>query len=221
MAAKSIKSLSDQLWTNHGVSFIPTFDNGIEPGSVIERRSWNDINHLGHMRKGLTTGVFPATSGPTACLLADFTSAHQLQVSAAIGFLQSKGSLGGKLGKVKDVIGTFDMPVIYSVDLLELADLIKMQGPPFWQKALGQALGDRRTRVAYQVIKGRIAFLFRDSGGVGVNLEVGAMGDLSSVGLGAGWRWRNEATLESKSELVLGAQMARYDKNKARFRSER
>ncbi len=48
MSGKSFKMLADQLWKNHGVSLITTFDSGIVAGSVLERRSWNDISQAGN-----------------------------------------------------------------------------------------------------------------------------------------------------------------------------
>ena len=70
-------------------------------------------------------------------------------------------------------------------------------------------------------IRGRISFLFRDSGGVDINLKANSLSDLADVGLGSGWSWRNEATLESKSELVLAVDYAWYDWKKRRFREDK
>ena len=47
MSGKSIKTLADQLWKSHGVSLITMFDSG------IERRSWNDISRVGHLKDGV------------------------------------------------------------------------------------------------------------------------------------------------------------------------
>jgi hypothetical protein len=41
------------------------------------------------------------------------------------------------------------------------------------------------------------------------------------VGLKAGWRWRNEATLESKKELVIAVDYAWYDKRREMFREDK
>jgi hypothetical protein len=56
---------------------------------------------------------------------------------------------------------------------------------------------------------------------VGVDLQADKLSDLGNVGLSAGWKWRNEATLESKHEVVLAVDYAWYDWKKRRFREDK
>ena len=88
MSGKSIKTLADQLWKNHGVSLITTFDSGIVPGSVLERRSWNDISRVGHLKDGVKAGDLPYIEGPVPCMLADFRRSHETNIGAALRLLQ-------------------------------------------------------------------------------------------------------------------------------------
>lgn len=225
MAGKSLKMLADQLWKNHGVSLVPTFDAGIQPGSVLLRSDWNQIGHIGSIASVIPAAKLPPTVGPSPCMLADFKRSHELNVGAAVELLAAPAGLGAELSKVADASATFDSPVTYTMDLLRLEDVLEAQGKKFWDSALGQKLLDRKvgkdTRIVYQTIRGRLSFVFRGSGGVGVDLKSGPLGDLSKVGLKAGWRWRNEATLESKKELTIAVDYAWYDTKRQMFREDK
>ena len=122
--------------------------------------------------------------------------------------------------RASEALATFDAPVIYSMSLLAIEDATESQPAPFWDRALGQWLRDGKTRVVYQVIRSRLTFIFRGAGGRGLNLKA-ALGPLGSVGLGGQWRWRNEATIESKRELVVAVEAAKYNNGKKRFESAR
>jgi hypothetical protein len=222
MAGKSLKTLADQVWKNHGVTLIPTFDNSVEAGTVLGRLDWNNINVIGHLSNTSAGGALPEVQGPKSCMLADFKRSHELNVGAAVSLLRAPAKIGAKLQRVTDVAVSFDSPVTYTMDLLRLEDVVEQQPGSFWATALGQRLRtDNKTRVVYQVIRGRISFLFRGSGGVGVDLQADKLSDLGNVGLSAGWKWRNEATLESKHEVVLAVDYAWYDWKKRRFREDK
>lgn len=218
MAGKSLKTLADQLWKNHGITLIPTFDNTISAGSVLSRLHWNNINLIGQLANSSAKDSLPPVEGPKSCLLADFKRSHELNVSAAVSLLQAPAKIGVKLQTVVDVVANFDSPVTYTMDLLRLEDALEGQPDTFWTTALGQRLStDKRTRIVYQVIRGKISFMFRGSGGVGVDLQADKIPDLGEVGLSTGWKWRNEATLESKQELVIAVDYAWYNWKRKRF----
>jgi len=225
MAGKTLKTLADQLWKNHGVSLVPTFDSSIAPGSVLLRSDWNQLGHIGNITSIVDATKVPPIVGPSPCMLADFKRSHELNVDAAVELLGAPVNAGVQFNRAADAAAAFDSPVTYTMDLLRLEDVIEAQGKKFWNSALGQKLLDRKTgkdtRIVYQTIRGRLSFVFRGSGGVGVDLKSGPLGDLSSVGLKAGWRWRNEATLESKKELVIAVDYAWYDKRREMFREDK
>lgn len=209
MAGKDLKTLAEQLKKNHGVVLITTFDDGVDVGSVLNRKDWNDIDRIGHIGKGLPVASLPSVEGPFACMLADFKRNHEMKLDASLSLLAPGSNVKGQLGNVADVVVTFDSPQTYSLDLLQLEDAIEAQPQTFWTRALGQALQEKRTRVVFQVIRSKMSFQFRGSGGAGVSVN--------KFGLDAGWQWRNEATIESKKELLVAVEYARYDTGKRRF----
>ncbi len=220
MSGKSIKTLADQLWKNHGVSLITTFDSGIVPGSVLERRSWHDISRVGHLKDGVKAGDLPYIEGPVPCMLADFRRSHEMNIDAALRLLQPTVTVEAQFKPATEAVATFDAPVIYSMSLLAIEDAIESQPAPFWDRALGQWLKDGKTRVVYQVIRSRLTFIFRGAGGSGLDLKA-VLGPLGGLGLGAQWRWRNEGTIESKRELVVAVEAGKYNNGKKRFESAR
>jgi len=221
MPGKSLKTLADELWNSQGITLIPHFDDGIVPGTVLARQNWNNISRIGHVKSAIKQDLLPPVEGPTPCLIPDFRTTHQMNLSGALALLRPDGNVSGALKSVRDAVASFDSPVTYTMDLLELEDVIESQDASFWTKALGQHLRDSKTRVVFQIIRGRMSFVFRGGKGVGVDLKAGPLGDLASVGLAAGWQWRNEATLESKRELVLAVDYAWYDWGRKRFRQDR
>jgi len=222
MAGKSLKTLADQLWKNHGVTLIPTFDDSIEAGSVLDRQNWNNIGVVGHLNKSSAKDALPTVEGPKSCMLADFKRSHELNVDAALSLLHAPAKLGAKFQDVTDVVTSFDSPVTYTMDLLQLEDVLETQPDTFWTSAVGQHLSnDNKTRIVFQVIRGKMTFLFRGSGGVGLDVKADKVPNLGDVGLGAEWKWRNEATLESKEEVVLAVDYAWYDVKKRRFRQDK
>lgn len=214
MAGKPLKTLASQLKKNHGMLLVSTFDASFTPGTVVNVAGWNDITKIDHLSREFPN--LPAVEGPSACLLADFKRNHELSVDAAATLVQAPVSAKVQFQKASDVVCAFDSPVTYSLSLLGLEDLLEST-PAIWTKALGQALKLKRTHVVFQTVRGRISFLFRGSGGIGIDLQSGALGNLSSAGLGTGWKWRNEATLESKQEVLIAVEAARYNATKQRF----
>ncbi len=219
MSGKSIKALADQLWKNHGVSLITTFDSGIVPGSVLERRSWNDISRVGHLKDGVKAADLPDVQGPVPCMLADFRRSHEMNIDAALRLLQpTDAGAESQFKRASEAVATFDAPVIYSMSLLAIEDAIESQPAPFWDRALGQWLKDGKTRVVYQVIRSRLTFIFRGAGGRGLDLRA-VLGPLGGLGLGGQWRWRNEGTRESTRELGVAVEEGKYNNGKKRFDS--
>ncbi len=217
MAGKPLKTLADQLRNNYGITLLPTFDTGVVPGSMLSRQSWNDINPIGHLGKALVEGELPAIDGPKACMLADFRRTHEVSVDAALSVLQPVAGAEAHFQQASDAITSFDSPVTYTMDLNELEDVVEGQPDPFWTKAAAQKLRDKKTRVVYQTVRGRISFVFRGGGGASINLAAGPLSNLAKFQMDAGWRWRNEATIESKDELVLAVNYAKYNWGKAAF----
>ncbi len=221
MSGKSIKTLADQLWKSHGVSLVTTFDSGIVPGSVLERRSWNDISRVGHLKDGVQVADLPDVEGPVPCMLADFRRSHEMNIDAALRLLQpTDAAAESQFKRATEAVATFAAPVIYSMSLLAIEDAIESQPAPFWDRALGQWLKDGKTRVVYQVIRSRLTFIFRGVGGSGLDLRA-VLGPLGGLGLGGQWRWRNEGTIESKRELVVAVEAGKYNNGKKRFESAR
>ncbi|HEY9183128.1 MAG TPA: hypothetical protein VIQ99_08010, partial [Gammaproteobacteria bacterium] len=95
MSGKTLRTLADQLWKNHGVSLIPTFDSSIAPGSVLLRTDWNRIGHIGNISSIIDTAKLPPIVGPAPCMLADFKRSHELNIDAAIELLGAPASVGG------------------------------------------------------------------------------------------------------------------------------
>ncbi len=222
MSGKSLKTLADQLWDNHGFTLIPTFDGSIEVGTVLARSDWNNLNVVGQLRNSVDVEALPTIVGPKACMLADFRRSHEVSLEAAVSLIGAPAKVGGTWQQVTDVSASFDAPVTYTMDLIHLEDVVEALPEKFWNGALGQRLRtDQDTRVVYQVVRGRMSFLFRGSGGVGVDLRASQVIDLANVGLEAAWAWRNEATLESKCEVVLAVDYAWYDAKKQRFREDK
>ena len=214
--AKSLRTLALQLRRNHGVTWIPTFDAGIRPGSVLDFKRWNDVDHIGHLTDD------PALAeqdlevvGPVPCLLADLRRTHEVRLSAALELLQPRPSAQADFQRAKEVVVGFDSPVSYTTSLIRLETVLEAD-PELWQRPLGQWLKRRRTRVVFQVIRGRLSFLFRGSGAAGVDLQA-ELANLDRIRLGDRWQWRNEATLESKHEVVLAVETARYRFKHRRF----
>jgi len=216
--AKSLKILADQLRKNNGgIRLTPLFDDGIVPGSAVEVESWNITDRVGHVRELLGKDGIPTIEGPIACLLEDFKRAHDLNLSSAVELLQPSATAKAEFSRAKEAIAHFDSPVIYGMSLTELEDAIEAADEAAWKKALGQRLQLKKARVVYQVIRGRLSFFFRGQGSVGIDLQGSKLGDLQKAGLSAGWKWRNESTLESKRELVIAVKCARYLMKKQRF----
>ena len=123
MSGKSIKTLADQLWKSHGVSLITTFDSGIVPGWVLERRSWNDISRVGHLKDGVKAADLPDVEGPVPCMLADFRRSHEMKIAAALRLLQpTDAGAESQFKRASEAVATFDAPVIYSMSLLAIED---------------------------------------------------------------------------------------------------
>jgi hypothetical protein len=216
--AKGLKTLANQLKRNHGVLLVPTFDAGVKPGTLLAVNSWNNIDRIGHLTddRSITADKLGAIEGPTPCLLADFKRTHELQLDAALDLIKPKGTAKGQFKRAREVVASFDSPVTYSVSLLQLEDAVETSAG-LWQRNVGQRLRLKKTRVVFQVVRAKLSFLFRGSGGAGMDLKATSLGKLSSVGLGGKWSWRNEATLESKEELVVAVEAARYAFKKKRF----
>lgn len=216
--AKGLKTLANQLKRNHGVLLIPTFDTGIKPGTLLTVNRWNNIDRIGHLTddRSITAATLGTIEGPSPCLLADFKRTHELQLDAALDLIKPKGTAKAQFKRSREVVASFDSPVTYTASLLQLEDVVEASAG-LWERNVGQRLKLKKTWVVFQVIRAKLSFLFRGSGGVGVNLKATALGKLSNVGLGGKWSWRNEATLESKQELVVAVEAARYGFKKKRF----
>ena len=215
----SLKALASQLKKNHGFHLIPTFDNGIVPAAILNRRKWNDIDRISHLRSDsvIVETDLGAIEGPTPCLLADFNRHHELAIGGSLDLIQPVASAAVEFKKAKEAVASFGAPVLYTRDLLILETAIESAAPALWNRPIGQALEDRKTFVVFQVVKAKLSFLFRGSGSAGINLAAGPLKDLKAAGLNLGWSWRNEATLESKKEIVIAANLARYNKSKGRL----
>jgi hypothetical protein len=212
--AKSLMMLANQLRKNHGVHLVTTFDSGIEPGVLIERKKWSDIHRVARLTddSAISATDLGPLEGPWPCLLADFTRNHEISLNAAMELLQPSASATAAFTKAKQVVACFTAPVIYGRSLVKLEDAIE-KDPKFWERNLAQRLKSRQTFVVFEVVRSKLAFLFRGSGRAGIDLESTALKDLKRAGLSAGWSWRNEATLESKKEMVVGVEIARYNQS--------
>jgi hypothetical protein len=216
--AKPLKLLADQLWKNDGVILVSTFDDTIKIGSVVDASRWNNITFLGDAESKLS-GDFPEVNGPNLCMLPTMNRQHELDVSAGTDLMNLKIPLKaeGKFKLVKDIVFKFDSPISYSIDSLQLEELIESQPTTFWSKPLGQAMERKNTRIVTQVFRSKFSFFFRGSGGQGVDLKTEGMADLFDASVAGGFKWRNSATIESKIELLVAVEYAFYDKKKGRL----
>ncbi len=218
--AKSLRTLAAQLKKNHGFALIPSFDHSIEPGSILEWRRWNDINHIGKLTddRAIRRADLGEIEGPIPCQLADFNRKHEMTVGAALDLLKPAPSANAEFNRAREVIASFESPVLYSASLFVLEDAIE-QDPRFWDRTVGQHLRLKRRYVVYQIVRAKLSFFFRGGGSAGVDLRASKLGDLATVKLKTGWSWRNEATLESKKEILLAVEMARYLRKRKRLQS--
>jgi hypothetical protein len=216
MAGKSLKTLSEQLEKNHGLVLVTTFDTAIVPGSVLSVKRWSDVTLIGHLKDGIPGDRLPPVEGPMACMLADFRRTHELGVNAALELIRPKPLAAAQFLRASEVVASFDSPVSYRMSLIAIEDALEATHG-LWTKALGQQLAAKRTRTVFQVIRGKVTFMFRGSGRAGLDLRSSELGDLRGAGLLAGWSWRNEATLESKEEVVIAVEATRYAVGRRRF----
>lgn len=216
--AKSLRTLATQLKKNHGYALVPTFDDGVRPGTVVERRRWNDLNRIGQLTDddAIARGDLGEIEGPTPCLLTEFNRRHELTLEAALDLLGPVGSAASEFERSREVVAGFDSPVTYSSSLFTLEDALE-RDPRFWERTVGQHLRSRRHYVVYRVVRARLSFLFRGTGSAGIDMKSTKLRNLKSVELSAGWSWRNEATLESKKEILVAVEMARYRSRKKKL----
>ena len=187
MSGKSIKTLADQLWKSHGVSLITTFDSGIVPGSVLERRSWNDISRVGHLKDGVKVADLPDVEGPVPCMLADFRRSHEMKIDAALRLLQpTDAGAESQFKRASEAVATFDAPVIYSMSLLAIEDAIESQPAPFWDRALGQWLKDGKPCTRLSGAGSRSSSAVREAGDSTSGRCWGPSAAWASAGSGAG-----------------------------------
>lgn len=218
--AKSLKVLAAKL-REQGLRLVPTFDLGIVPGSILEVRRWNDINRVGHITDD--PAIQPGDldiEGPTPCALLDTVRGSGLEVKAALEMLQPSAAAKAEFLSAKEALVNFDSPVSYTVSRIRLEDTIE-RAPGFWDRNTGQHLRPKKRYLTIQVIRGRVAFLFRGSGSGGVDLRSTALKNLKEAGLSGRWRWRNASTLETKDEVVIAVDLARYNFRKKMLVSER
>jgi hypothetical protein len=215
--ANPVQEFSKRLWQYTGKMLVPTFDNAYKPGAILRVGGSTNVDLVGHLEDGLPAESVPHPGPPEACTLVDFNKSHQIRLDAALTFIGLDASVKPAFQKVTDVLAHFDAPMTYRVSLIKLETLVESQPPAFWQSSLGQYLVEKNVRVVYEVIRGRFSLLFRQAGGIGVDLT-GARGALNAS-LGAKWSWRNEATIEAKKEHVIAVDYARYDKKLGRFRT--
>lgn len=212
---KSLSRLARQLRTSHGYALLTTFDGGYVPGTVVSAHRWNNIDRIGALKDGLEKELIPPVEGPVICALENFNRTHEMNVGGALAYIRPAGGASGTFKQSKSVVAAFDSPQIHSMSLLELTDAIR-ESDEIWETTLGDALLERKTRVVYAVVRAKLSFTFLGAGAVGVDMK-GAVGGLSNVELGSGWKWRNEATLETKAELPVAIETARWVKGKRRL----
>jgi hypothetical protein len=214
--AKSLNTLAKQLRRNHGFLLVTSFDAGIVPGTILNARRWNDISRIGHLDDGLDAAALPAVDGPAVCMLADFNRSHEMGVDAALQLIRPRGDVSTRFRRAKEVVARFDSPMIRQMSLFDIEDAVRANDS-IWDKAIGRALVERRTRLVYAVVSGRLSFMFRGTGEFGIDIRTD-VGNLHDVGLEPEWKWRNEATLESKKELTIAVETARYVERRQAFR---
>jgi hypothetical protein len=214
--AKNLRTLSKQL-RNQGYTLLTSFANTYKPGSVVHEERWDRFSMLGMMQSSLTKTGFPAVEGPEAIGIMDFTRNHELTVNAAVDWLGNNITLTGKPASVVDVVARFEGSESYRLDLLNLQDLLNKQEPQFWESALGTHLLTKNTRVVYEVIYARLSFQFRNSGGLGVAVNLAENKSGVKLNAGASYQWKNEATLEMKKPMVVALELAQWDKKRHMF----
>jgi hypothetical protein len=168
--AKSLSTLARQLRKNHGFLLVPSFDAGIRPGSVLNARRWNDISRIGHLDDGLAAAALPAVEGPAICLLADFNRTHEMSADAAMELIRPPAKVKAKFKRAREAVARFDSPMIYQMSLFDIEDAVRADDG-IWRKAIGRSLADRRTRVVYAVVRGKLSFMFRATGEFGIDVR--------------------------------------------------
>jgi hypothetical protein len=121
-----------------------------------------------------------------------------------------------KFKRAREAVAKFDSPMIWQMSLFDIEDAVRADDG-IWRKAVGRSLLDKRTRVVYAVVRGKLSFMFRGTGEFGIDVR-GDIGNLQDAKLAGSWKWRNEATLESKQELTIAVETARYLKSRGVFR---
>ena len=213
--ASQLKELSKRLRRQYGKLLIATFNEGFAPGSVLEARSWNDLNLVGHLNKTIPKAELPELVGPTTVLFGNFEREHELNIGGALDLIQPNASAKSKFKKAKSSQATFESLLATSYDLFELSDLLRSRDS-FWTTTLGETMQERRTRICYQAIRGKITFSFQGSGEALIDMKA-TVGNLRSAGIDSGWKWRNNFLLESKKEVTIAIETARWHQGKRRL----
>lgn len=216
--AKPLKLLADQLRKNDGVTLVTTFDDSISLGSVVDAPRWNNITFVGNAA-GSLTGDFPAGMGPQPCMLPNMNRHHELDLDAGFSLMGIKVPLkiGGSLKRVSDVVFKFDSPLTWTLDSLQLEGLIESQPAGFWDSPLGQALSDKDTRIVTQVFRSKFSFVFRGEDGNAINVQTDIPANALQANVGLKLGWRQEFSLESQNEILVGVKLATYDRKKGRL----
>lgn len=213
--ASALKALSKRLRRQYGKLLVTTFDDGFEPGSILQARSWNDLNLVGHLNKTISRSELPEIVGPTTVLFGNFEREHELNIGGALDLIRPNANAAARFKKAKSSQATFESLLATSYDLFELSDLLRSRDA-FWETTLGEAMQERRTRICYQAIRGKITFSFQGSGEALIDMKA-AIGNLRSAGIDSGWKWRNNFILESKKEVTIAIETARWHKGKRRL----
>jgi hypothetical protein len=218
MAGKTLKALYKQL-DGQGFTLLTSFDNSYQPGCMVFEERWDDYDNYG-MLSNSVTGALPAVEGPTTVGLVDINRHHEISLQAAVEWLGNSITLNGSPASVRDVVARFEGPVSYRMNLLQLEDLVNAQPEAFWTSAAGKKLQDKKNRVIFQVVMARMSYMFRGAGNVGLVVDGTVPGSPVKVTINAGYQWKNEATIEMKEPMVVGMELAWWDKRRATFRSK-
>ena len=218
--AKGLKRLVQLVSKEHGLRIIPTFDDGITPGTIVEVKSPTNVNPIGHLTEhGAVTRAMLKTKGPKGLALADLTRSTEIDADAAVVFLKpsSKGKAAFK--KAKKVVLTFGTPEKHWITWAQVSKAIHGDGvlKELPAKTLLRKSGN--FYIVSTIIKARITFEFHGTGNALLDLTAEGMKDLASANIDATWKWDNKTYIESKKIRLVAVELLKYRVKKDRLES--
>ncbi len=213
--SKILRVLHKQL-KDQGYTLLTALNAAYEPGCIVHEKSWKSLPLLGRLSSELKDS-FPEIQGPRKVVLEGFTRTHDLEVNAAFEWLGTDIQAKGQLKNVVQVKGQFEGPISRWVDLLSLSTAVAEHIAKKPKGTVASFLNRGRHRLVAQIIEARLSFHFEKDGGVGANVNGTIPESSIKIAAGAGYKWKNEATIESIEPVVVAVQLADWRKGRNMF----